>query len=316
MKIGYLTDIHARAENPIGRTDNFNKSLFLKLEECGELFKDCDIVLCGGDWGDRPDIPYSVYNDLAKMLKSWNKPILGIIGSHDYYGYEVKSLKRTAVGALVASGVVELIGSAGMDSAIQFKDVVICGTPHTFWLDDKPENYYHPRYSSSLQIQLTHGSLLENSAPFQHTLLSDVRTESDIVLGAHYHPGWKKIHKLREKVFLHPGAIARLDNTGVSRIPAIAIIDTAYSFTDVDKCFSIIPLSTAILHPFKDKVKELVDEIPTSLVNKVLDMIQATQVNMIDIKKQLPLVAKELGYDRIEILEEAFNLIELAEKEK
>lgn len=316
MKLGYLTDIHLRSETPEGRTDNFNKSVLTKLEECGQIFNDnnCDIILCGGDWGDRPDIPYSVLNDLIVSLKSWNKSIIGIIGSHDYYGYEIKSLKRTAVGSLYKSGIIELIGSKGMNQALDLGEVVICGTPHTYWLDNDPKNYYQPKYDSNkLQIQLTHGTLLEHPAPFQYTLIKDVETESDIVLGAHYHPGWKKIHLERGIYFVHPSSIARLDNTGVERIPQVLIIDTDTIHAD-GNALKFISLQTAIPHPFKEKIKESKEEIPVYLVNKVLEMIQTTQVNIVDIKVQLPKVAQELGYDN-EILEEAFSLIEGA-KEK
>ena len=315
MKIGYITDTHLRAETPEGRTDNFNRSCLLKLEEAGQIFNDekCDAIFHGGDWGDRPDIPYSVYNDLASTLIRWGKPIYGVIGSHDYYGYEIKSLKRTAVGALFSSGIVELIGSKGMESAVDLGEVIVCGTPHTSWLDSDVENYYHPRYNEDkVQIQLTHGTLLEKPAPFQYILLQDVKTESDIVLGAHYHPGWKKVHHFNNTYFAHPGSLARLDNTGVERIPKVLIIDTS---SESKEFFKFVPLQTAIPHPFKEKIKESKEEIPTLLVSKVLDLIQTTQINMIDIKQQLPKVAKELGYDK-EVLEEAFLLIEETESEK
>ena len=314
MKIGYITDTHARSETPEGRTDNFNKSLFLKMEEAGHIFNSegCDVILHGGDLGDKPDIPYSVYNDLAKVLKAWNKPIYGIIGSHDYYGYEIKSLKRTAAGALHTSGIIELIGSKDMRFTIDLGDVVICGTPHTFWVDDDSQNYYHLKYNKSkLQIQLTHGMLLEHSAPFQYTLIDDINTESDIVLGAHYHPGWKKIKRINNTWFVNPGAIARLDNTGNIRIPKILIIDTQ----NKDNLFKLIPLQSAIEHPFKEKIKESQEEVSYTVVSKIMSLIQKTQVDIVDIKKQLPLVAKELQYDN-EVLEEAFNLIEEASKEK
>jgi len=315
MKLGYLTDLHVRAETPEGRTDNFNKSIFLKLEEAGQVFQNenCDVILCGGDWGDRPDISYSVLNSLITVVKNWNKPVYGIIGSHDYYGYEIKSLSRTAIGALQASELITLIGSKGMESNLDLGEVVICGTPHTHWLDSDANNFYHPRYvDNKLQIQLTHGTLLEKPAPFPHILLSEIRTESDIVLGAHYHPGWKKVHSIGDTFFAHPGSIARLDNTGVERVPKVLVIDTSKVGIEM---FKFIPLNTAIFHPFKEKIKESKEEIPISLVSKVMDMIQATQVNIVDIKTQLPLVAKEFDYGS-DVLEEAFSLIEEAEGEK
>lgn len=316
MKIGYITDLHVRFETPEGRTDNFNKSIFTKLEEAGQVFNDesCDVILCGGDWTDSPDVTNSVIHDLTGVLRQWNKPIVGIIGSHDYYGYEVKSLKRTPIGIIFKSGLIELIGSKEMQQSVSVGEVIICGTPHTHWLDEDPQNYYQPQYDpSKIQIQLTHGALLEKPAIFQHTLIDSARTESNIVLGAHYHPGWKKVHHIGKTYFVHPGALARLDNTGVERIPKVLIIDTD-KLLKVEEMFRFIPLQTAIPHPFKEKIKESKEEISMSTVNKILDMIQTTQVNMVDIKSKLPLVAKELNYNN-EVLEEAFSALEEA-KEK
>lgn len=317
MKLGYITDLHMRSETPEGRTDNFNWSLQNKLEEAGQIFKDekVDAILCGGDWCDRPDVANSVTYDLIGILKGWNKPIYGVIGSHDYYGYEIKSLKRTAIGIIYKAGIVELIGSKDMPEFIEIgNNAVICGTPHTYWLDDDIKYWYKQRYDEDkTQIQLTHGTLLESPAIFKHVLIKNVKTESDIVLGAHYHPGWKKsVQHFGATDFVHPGSIARLDNTGVERIPQVLIIDT-------DKLghnpYKFIKLQSALPHPFKEKFKESKENISMNLVNKVMDLIQNTQVNVIDIKTQLPKVAKELNYSE-EIINEAFSLLEEAEEEK
>ncbi len=316
MRLGYITDLHMRAETPEGRTDNFNWSLLNKLEEAGQIFKDreVDVILCGGDWCDRPDVVNSVVYDLIGILKGWNKPIYGIIGSHDYYGYEIKSLKRTAIGLIYKAGIVELVGSKGMPNFLNIgENIIVCGTPHTFWLDDSPENFYKPKYvEESFQIQLTHGTLLEKPAKFQHVLIKDVKTESNLVLGAHYHPGWKKIHTLDNTDFVHPGSIARLDNTGVERIPQVVIIDIDNNFK---ASYKFVKLQSALPHPFKEKFTESKEDISMNLVNKVMDLIQNTQVNVIDIKQQIPKVAKKLNYNN-EVIDETFSLIEEAEEEK
>jgi predicted phosphodiesterase len=312
MIIGYVTDTHLRSETPEGRIDNFNNSILTKMEEVGQIFREekCDIILHGGDWGDRPDIPYSVYNELVGALKAWNKPIYGIIGSHDYYGYQIKSLKRTAVGALYKSGIIELVGSEGMKEYIELDDICICGTPHTYWLDEDSKNYYKENYSSKIQIQLTHGMLLEKPAIFQHTLLTNIETKSQYLLGAHYHPGWSQLFfNLKGTTFIHPGGLARLDNTGKVRIPKAVIINSV-----TQEVYSK-ELQTAIVHPFKEKVTDSKEEITMNLVKRALDYLKDTQVSVIDIKQQLPLIANKFKYNS-EIVDLAFNLIEEAEKEK
>ena len=311
MRIGYLTDIHLRVETPEGRTDNFNQSILNKLEESGQIFQEenCDIILCGGDWGDRPDVPYSVCNDLIGVVKDWNKPVYGIIGSHDYYGYQIKSLKRTAIGAIYKAGLIELIGSPGMKEFVELEDVCICGTPHTYWLDDDVKNYYKEKYTDKYQIQLTHGMLLDKPAIFQYTLIKDVKTESELLLAAHYHPGWNKLYyTYGNTTFAHPGGLARIDNTGNIRIPKVMIIDTK-----INKIYTR-ELTTAIPHPFKEKIKESKENTSMNLMNKVMSLLEDTKVQTIDIKTQIPIVAQELNFGE-DIINEAFNLIEEAERE-
>lgn len=314
MKIGYITDLHARGETPEGRTDNFNKSIFTKLEEAGQIFskEKVDVIFCGGDWGDSPDIANSVIHDLIGVLRRWNKPIYGIIGSHDYYGYEIKSLKRTAAGIIYKSGLIELIGSDGMPPAIDLGEIIVCGTPHTFWLDDDPKNYYQPKYSQDkLQIQLTHGTLLDKPAPFDYTLLKDVKTESNIVLGAHYHPGWSKSFlEYNNIIFAHPGALARLANTGNTRIPQVMIIDT----NPIN--IRVIQLSTAISFPFKEKLEKSQEEVPMNVNEIVMKLLTKVETNIkeIDIKNYIPKIIKELGYT-MDVTEETFKLLERAQEE-
>jgi hypothetical protein len=243
-------------------------------------------------------------------LKKWKAPIIGIIGSHDYYGYELKSLKRTAVGALQKSDVVDLVGIEKDDYrefTIGGKDVIICGTSHTFYLDKDPFNYFKPLYKeNAVQIQLTHGSLLDSPAIFEHTLIKDVKTSSHIVLGAHYHPGWKKnVYKINDTYFMHPGAIARLDNSGVQRIPKASIINIEKDIT-----FDFFNLSSAILHPFKGKSLPNVQESISP--SHILELIESIKVNIIDVKEQLSLLSTNLNYPQ-DVVEEAFRLLEDAE---
>lgn len=312
MKLGFFTDTHARYDSPVGRSDEFRLSLYKKLEQLGEIWdtEKVEYVLFGGDLFHTPDPSNSVIYDVMSILKSWNLPIIGVVGSHDYFGYQMKSLKRTALGLVVKSGLMELVDDKksyfiSCNSKSSSRSIDIYGTPHTYWLCDDAENFSMKKSSEELfQIQLVHGDLLDKQVPWQHVLVKDIKTESDLVLSGHYHPGWKNPIKLGNTTFINPGSIARLENTGVARIPRTCIIEVeerAWSTRFVD--LKVNP------YPFKEKVSEQeVEQVQD--INKLLQLIEETQVESVDIKNQIPLVAKELklSEDRVE---KAFELLEL-----
>jgi predicted phosphodiesterase len=274
-------------------------------------------VLFGGDLFHTPDVAKSVINDVIPIFKSWNKRIIGVVGSHDYFGYQMKSLKRTALGHFVEFGLIELVGG-GLDGIPDYiplgnaySQAVITGTHHAYDLNEKEAGYYKEKYGreDQMQIQLVHGDLLEKHAVWSHTLVSDVDTESDLVLSGHYHPGWpgRVILGRDGMLFVNPGSIARLENTGVHRMPAVCIIDTE-KLPEV----RFIELQRAAPHPFKERTGKT-EENTMQDVSKLLQLVESIQIEPVDIKAQLPRVAKELGYGEA-TLECAFDLIEKAKQ--
>jgi len=60
--------------------------------------------------------------------------------------------------------------------------------------------------------------------------------------------------------------------------------------------------------------KEKIEEVPMLDVEKFLELVGSNEVNVIDIKAQLPAVAKEFGFSE-EVLQTAFELIEQGNEE-
>jgi len=112
-------------------------------------------------------------------------------------------------------------------------------------------------------------------------------------------------------MFVNQGSIARLENTGAQRIPRVCIIkvDDAEKFPAF-KGFKLfyVALQTALQHPFKERIKES-KEIKSQDITKLLQMIENTDVNIIDIKTALPKVAKEFDFGD-DVLSKAFELLE------
>lgn len=316
MKLGFFTDVHARGDSPESRTDNFLKSLLTKLEEVGDIFKEhsVDYILFGGDLSHTPDITHGVVNKLLKILIKWKLPIIGVVGSHDYVGYQKHSLDTTALGVLVNAGVIKLVGYDDSSEFINLGGVTITGTPHTYDLVDDIQHFYKPRYiPENIQIQLVHGDLLDKPGPpkWPHVTCQQVVTESDLVLSGHYHPGWEGGIVANGTVFLNPGSIGRLERTPRIRIPGVYIIDTKETtvYNNVVMPFraQYISLSSALEYPFSEKsvIRELE---PVEDIRVLMRLIENSKITAVDIEQQLPRVGKAAGFAD-DVIEVAFSIL-------
>ena len=316
MKIGFFTDTHIRADTPEGRTDDYRKAIFTKLEEIGSIFQDTEYVLFGGDLFNTPDPSNSIINDTIQMFKSWKKEIIGVVGSHDYFGYQMKSLKRTGIGILYRAGVISLVGkeeelTPRVDihhrGGIGYPIVAVTGNSHSYWLADDPKNFFGDS-EGGFHIQLVHGDLVDKPVLWPHVTVDQVTTEADVVLSGHYHPGWSKPITLGGTTFINPGSIGRLENTGRQRIPRVCIIDVNYGEDVNVNTFTskFVELTTAEKHPFKEKVAK--EEVQQD-ITKLLSLMENTEIDVIDIKQQLPLAAERLGFSK-DVVEKAFDILE------
>jgi DNA repair exonuclease SbcCD nuclease subunit len=306
--IGFFTDLHARIDSPSGRIDYFRKSVLLKLEEMGQIWKDnkVDVVAFGGDLFHTPDPVNSIKYDVMQELKLWNLPIVAVIGSHDYFGYQMKTLKRTAVGIFHKAGLLDILGIDNPFFGIN--NVRIYATHHSYFLCDNVENFSIKKEVPYLfQIQLVHGDLVKKPVLWSHTLIKDVHTDSDLVLSGHYHLGFAP-EVIDNTTFINPGSVSRTECSDKNRIPKTCIIEVD------DKCnfsYKFVELKNAIPNPFKEDVK-VEDEKPQDIA-KLISLISSTEIDVVDIKKQLPVVAQAAGYNDC-VIDKAFTLLEDAKK--
>ncbi len=252
MKILYFTDIHLKGVNPKSRKDNYLEAICKKLTEVGEIGNTLkvDCFLCGGDLFDLYDPAYSVTNKLISIFKGYRAPIFTIIGSHDYDGYNLTTLPRTAIGNLIQSGVLKSLKEfiCPIVRGTENKSLVsITGFNHSIDMDKNLNVYKEKSKDTAIyKIGVYHSMLLDKPFPFcDFTLLSDVAkvTSFDCILSGHYHPGYKtevinvKDNKAqfietntfqhskrdgKDILFCNPGAISRLTKT--ERKPKCAVL--------------------------------------------------------------------------------------------
>jgi len=237
MKLLYFTDPHLTAKNPIGRLDNYAVAAYRKFQEIGRIIQEQKInhVLIGGDLFNVAKISLKYSNLMARVMRDWDVPIYVVPGSHDLYGYNLDTIDQTSLGNLHATGVVQLLTRGGDTLDLEYEDIKgksaflqVIGEEHSL---TSTFDYLRPRDAHcDYQIQIIHDMLMERPylPTVPHAVTKDVHTLADLVLGAHYHPGWTT-HTINGVTFMNPGSLMRLDRSEANKttVPKVLIIDAS-----------------------------------------------------------------------------------------
>lgn len=244
MKILYVTDSHIRGTSPVSRLDDFPATLLAKLREVVHLARLHGVaaILHGGDLFDRPDAVPAVALPFQQVLSETSCPIYGIAGNHDIFGFNPGTIPRSMLGLFDGFKLFRLLhpGDVAWIEADGLR-VQVTGQEFHAELDRRDpkldycvapegtEGAIHVRYAGAdFAIHLTHGMLLEH--PFidgiAHSVLSDVmdRTVADVTFGGHYHPGWPVTSDGNGRLWINPGAVARLGNTAADYTRPIQVV--------------------------------------------------------------------------------------------
>jgi predicted MPP superfamily phosphohydrolase len=303
----YITDIHNRSEKdrPEGRTDNYYLSVLKKQEEIGDIIKseNIDFLLFGGDLFHHYDAPLGLINDVLKIWKSYGVPIYGCIGSHDYSGYQIKTLRRTAIGIFIINNVISIVGTGndGFPSFVDIsKNIRITATPHTIHLADKASNFKTTECGDSkFTIQLVHGDLFNVKVSWKHQLIDNVHEYiiADLVLSGHIHAGWKNpIIKYNERSFskktlyINPGSIGR---TQIGPIRPIRVFKFTINDNGELVCYKYINLKNVNKYPFLKKTNQ-VDGSPVIDFSEFMNKLSSMKIDKQDIKQHVPLIVEQL----------------------
>lgn len=233
MKILYFTDPHIRASSPGSRLDDFPETIMKKIEWVGSYAKDNDIeiIIVGGDWLDRPDVPYSILSNLATMLLNWRRngiTVYTVLGNHDLYGYNPKTFSRTGLSVLCVYDSLKRLSEV----PIIIGNISLTGVDAHYSLDKDGDVSHYVNVdgdSDYLKIHVVHGFLdKEKWDQVPSTAIKDIlHTGADIVLTGHEHKGYGVIKK-GGKLFCNPGALARV-TAGLGDINqevSVAVIDS------------------------------------------------------------------------------------------
>ena len=255
LKFLYTTDPHVRATSPTARLDDFPTTILNKIEYWIQLGKELDVdgYLNGGDWLDRPDVPYSTLRNLLKVLRKADKPIYSVGGNHEEYGMNPDTFSRTAFGILEGSGLIEMLSENPIRITKGGASISLTGCHAHYDLDkgERTIDYTDVKgIPSDVRLHIVHGFLAKEKKleEIPHTIIDDVLdTNADIILTGHDHSGFGVIKK-NNKLFCNPGALARVSaavgDVNLEVKVALITIDDDNSFD-----IRLIPLPVDIARP-------------------------------------------------------------------
>lgn len=207
MKFLYMTDLHLQTKIK-SRKDDVLEAIHNKFSEIVSLATEHQVeaVVCGGDVFHTPTPSILAVRELVSLVQRLPVPFYSIPGQHDLYGYNRDTLYRTYYGLLSSLGVIRDI----------FEPVVIQGI--TF-IDSRFRSIREPEH---YDVEIVHDLLLPTPFFDRGLLIRDYKTKARLVLGADYHPGYD-ILEHRGTLFVHPGALLRLENTSTERTRGVKV---------------------------------------------------------------------------------------------
>lgn len=233
MKILYLTDTHITAKTPSSRLDDIQDTIKAKFKEIGDIIKDESIeaVVHGGDMFHIPEVSNKFVGEVSKIIRKYNVPFYVVPGNHDLQGQNEDSLPHTKLGLLVNTGVVNLLDRK---HPVIFDEngykISFEGQEYHPHIDKEPlKDYQVINTYADFKVLVAHSMLLERDyhEGTVYTLIKNVQTKADLILGAHYHPGYKP-QLVNGTWFINPGSLVRVEGSTHSiktAKPKVAILD-------------------------------------------------------------------------------------------
>lgn len=238
-------DLHWRGSNPRARKDDYMMALKLKLEEVFHLAIDHKApVIIPGDIFNSPNTAWHVVAELIRAINVFMErsdlPIITIPGNHDIFGSNLESVSRTPYGLMSLIGVIDDIDCGtmawagldkGMDGASPW--VMLSGHGYNACTDTPGGTYqfYTPGSKFAIaKIHIVHANLMLDPPghDMRHTLVDEVKTDADVIISGHYHPGLGRgevIYRRPDGVlFINPGALARTAATASDLTRQVGVV--------------------------------------------------------------------------------------------
>ena len=324
MKILHITDSHGTVKGPESRKDIYYITFLRKLYELGYVVKKekIDMVIHTGDLFHTARVSDKFAGQVSEMIKSWQVPVYVVPGNHDIEGYTTDTIDQTKLGLLAKAGVIHLLDRDNPITITANQDgeeytVAISGQEYYAHIDEgNMQDFEMQQDEADFNILAIHGYIADTP---QHpnikcTMVGDIVTDADVILTGHYHRQFE--WNGPDVDIYNPGSMMRVEQTDYNKthMPQYGILDihlvpsgaVGYNYTFHE--FKIAQPSTTVfdynskykakaasitLEGFKTSIANTMNQMPTSAVTNIIDIINnicantnvdtATQKKVLDV---------------------------------
>ena len=306
MKLLIFTDSHIRASTPRSRIDDYPTAMWEKFRQISQIIVEQGIntILIGGDLFDAPDPSTSIVNSYLQLFTYWNIPIYSIVGSHDKFGYNDSTLYRTGLGTLIASGIIKLLDET---QRIGY-NTQIAGVSHSYDLDENSAtDYYRKKLDpNEYLIQICHGMTLDGPWGFgKYTNVRDIKTEADLLVCGHYHPGFAPV-QVGDTTIINVGSLGRTENIQRQYSPGVVVMTTD---TPGEESWEFIPLNVPenVFSTKEVKAEKVFGEDISVFIQLLKD--RSSNTEYANLKELITLMGQKGQYPK-EIIAKALEYVE------
>lgn len=317
MKILHITDSHGTVKGPESRKDIYYITFLRKLYELGYVVKKekIDMVIHTGDLFHTARVSDKFAGQVSEMIKSWQVPVYVVPGNHDIEGYTTDTIDQTKLGLLAKAGVIQLLDRDNPITITANQDgeeytVAISGQEYYAHIDEgNMQDFEMQQDEADFNILAIHGYIADTA---QHpnikcTMVGDIVTDADVILTGHYHRQFE--WNGPDVDIYNPGSMMRVEQTDYNKthMPQYGILDVhlvpsgaiGYNYTFHE--FKIAQPSTTVfdynskykakaasitLEGFKTSIANTMNQMSTSAVTNIIDIINNICANTVDAATQ------------------------------
>lgn len=296
MKFLYLADTHLRTATPSCRLDrDFYVTQLAKLKHVVGLSNQLgiDYVVHGGDLFDTHDPTSRLLHDTMAILNTCDARWLVNPGNHDIFGANTATLNRSGLGLLWQAGLIETFSQ---QEDMELGDIVIRFLPYS--LNYKEEDYhFEPKDGTKVYIVVTHAMLTTHFVPYPHTLITDLKTNADMVLCAHWHGQFTQ--KIRTTYFMNSGPLTRQTTFEARLQPSVGCIEILPSKKGPWSEITVFGLKSIPCAPPEDVIDFSRLDLPdqTGLAEQFLHTLRFSSLETLDRQKLVREVGEKNGFE-------------------
>lgn len=309
----FSADWHLRTDNPVCRTDNFEKTIWKKVEWVIDLAASKQVpVFIAGDLSHRPTIPTGMLNRLIEKVQRDDQSnwIIAVPGQHDLPYNSMKFMRRSSFYTLHMTNII----CWRNDIFSYLNNGIRLAVSLTPWGWEPKKKAEMKQYDGCIKILLWHHMVVNENPlwPSQNAdKSSDILkqfSQFDLIITGDNHQSYSKALSPvngQKRLHINPGSIARTTIAQIDFQPCVYEV-----FSDGSFEIHYIPIEDGVfdmsLLTIRGKDETAEYEITSGVTDMKLDFCQELENNLSEEKEDVQIEGKEL-INQLEEVEDGHN---------